>query len=201
MSIKTDPALYKSEFVRNPLDRYWTETPVTRALVRRLPEGVRTIWDPAAGRGDLLQVFIDAGFDAVGSDLDPSEFVAPCPISQMDFLKKHMAAAPLAELGVNMMATNPPFGDKAEAFVRQALTYTNIRIFAFLMRSEWKHAKGRMDLFTEQPFSKEIVLTWRPRWDWWFRDKPEASPRHNYSWYIWDREDPHLPTEWATREN
>jgi hypothetical protein len=86
---------------------------------------------------------------------------------------------------IDAIITNPPFGKKAEAFVRKASKATqSVRYMAFLLRSEWKHGSKRLDLFEPgSHYAGEIVLTWRPRWDWWFRDKPEASPRHNFSWF------------------
>jgi hypothetical protein len=75
----------------------------------------------------------------------------------------------------------------SERFVRTALSYeTKV---AMLLRSEFASAGGRDDLFCDEAgYAFEVKLTSRPRWDWWFRDKPKSSPRHNYSWFVWDKE-------------
>jgi len=200
LTAKTDPSLYSSGFERNALDRYWTGAQEAAAIARRIPAGVTTIWEPCAGRGDLVKVLQDFGYQTFASDIDLSEFdPSICQAEQCDFLKDTPEFVTFEQ--IDMIVTNPPFRDNAERVVRRALEYQNIRAFAFLLRSEWNSAKSRVDLFEDQPFMKEIILTWRPRWDWWFRDKPEASPRHTFSWMVWDRA--HLSPstqEWARRK-
>jgi hypothetical protein len=201
MSNKTDPALYASEFERNEGDRYWTGPSEAAAIARRVPDYVKTVWEPCAGRGDLARVIKDYGFDVFASDIDPSEFDTTIgPVEKTDFLGDTVPGFFIDEK-IDAIITNPPFGKEAEACVRKALSYDNIDYVAFFLRSEWKHGSRRFDLFNDPKynFSKEIVLTWRPRWDWWFRDKPEASPRHNFSWLVWDRRNPRQHSEWATR--
>lgn len=200
MSVKDDPALYSSNFERNENDRYWTGEAEASAIARRIPSGIGTVWEPAAGRGDLAKVIQGFGYDVFASDIDISEFNANCELEQCDFLGDGTPSF-FIDQQIDAIITNSPFGKKAEAFVRKALTYENVRYMAFLLRSEWKHGSKRLDLF--QPgshYAKEIVLTWRPRWDWWFRDKAESSPRHNFSWFCWDREHVGEPTQtFATR--
>lgn len=206
MTIKSDPSLYKSDFERNRLDRYWTEHPVTTALAQRIPFEKGNVWDPCCGRGDIAQVLKRFGHWPFMSDIDISEVCEASALGklgiqlqQADFLQDNPDF--LLESEIDGIITNTPFGDAAEDMVRHALAYKNIRFFAFLLRAEWDHASTRRDLFTEQPFAKEIVLTWRPRWDWWLTDEEKRarkiaagkdpdinhSPRHNYSWFVWDR--------------
>lgn len=178
--IDDDPALYMSEFERTPKDRYWTDAWVTAALLEMydIPEKV---WEPAAGRGDMVRVLVDHGHDVIASDIDMSEFdPSLCECSQDDFL-----TAKLIPRYIDAVVTNPPY-NLAQKFVEHSLEL-QIPVIAMLLRSEFKHAKRRKHLFGRcSRYLGEIVLTSRPRWDWWFRIKPEASPRHNFSWFIWD---------------
>jgi hypothetical protein len=60
---------------------------------------------------------------------------------------------------------------------------------AMLLRSEFKSGKSqrRREKFGAcMDYWGELVLTTRPRWDYGDPDAPEdASPRHNFSWFIW----------------
>jgi predicted RNA methylase len=200
VSIQNDRALYESDYERNENERYFTEGWVTRALVKHLPDYVLQgkIWEPAAGRGDMAGVLMDQGCDVECSDIDMTEFNLDPGIGRvMDFLKEPVDFAWSEEYSA--IITNPPYGggkvkyegksmEPAEAFVRKALD-TGIPYVAMVLRSEFSSASGRMDLFRPgMGFAYEIVLTTRPRWDWWFRDKPKSSPRHNFSIFVWDRE-------------
>lgn len=189
MAYKDDKALYESNYERNEGDRYWTEQPAAAAMARRIPQGITTVWECAGGRGDLARVIKDFGFNVFASDIDVSEFDTDvCPVEQVNFLGDDLPSFFIEE-EIDAIITNPPFGTDAEAFARKALEFENIRFVALLLRSEWKHSKRRLDLFSEKAhYAQEIALTWRPRWDWWFREKALKSPRHNFSWFVWDRE-------------
>ena len=215
MSVETDPALYSSNYVRLEGDSYFTEPAVTRALARRLPDRVKKIWEPSCGRGDMARVFMDYGFDVYGSDINAEAFQEDCPFEKLDFLSGQLPGF-YCEEKIDAICGNPPFGDLAEKFVRRALTFEDIGFVAFVLRSEWKHAKGTLDLFTDPKYhyAKEIVLTWRPRWDWWLPldqqlkidpktgKKVKMSPRHNFVVQVWDREHVGPPIqEFATRTN
>lgn len=200
MTQATDPTLYTSAFERIPKDRYWTHPSVTAAFLRRfhslVSEGVvppveGQVWEPSCGRGDIARCLIDYGYELICTDIDMSEFDAGLPVicQTQDFLSEELPDYLLPQVGAIVM--NPPY-DKAEEFLKRALSFENVRVVAAVLRSEFNSAKGkrgaRRRLFSQPPFAYEIVLTSRPRWDWWFRDKPEASPRHNYSWFVWDRQ-------------
>jgi hypothetical protein len=162
------------------------------------------VWEPAAGRGDMAAVLGDFGYDVVASDINLSDFdPGICDSFEYNFLGPQLSPTKAQLSGpIQAIITNPPFGKEAEAFVRTALSYQDVRYCAFLLRTVWKSASGRVDLFTDPKhhFAYEVALTWRPRWDWWFREKAEKSPMHNYSWFVWDREwtGPNT-THWAVR--
>lgn len=206
MAKTNDPALYESGFERFDKDRYWTQPWITQALLDTVSVP-NMIWEPAAGRGDIVTKLIDNGRDVVASDVDLSEFdYFLCPTIQHNFI---MAVPPLYEghPDIKGIITNPPYNQPrgiADDFVRHGLFLMEnfgIEFMAMLLRSEFCRGKRRRDMFGDNPmYAGEIVLTSRPRWDWWFRDEPEASPRHNFSWFIW-RNDPEfltnrMPQQW-----
>jgi hypothetical protein len=51
-----------------------------------------------------------------------------------------------------------------------------------LLRNEFDCGLKRVGLFENYPFSAKLVLTSRPRWI----ENSKTSPRHNYSWYVWN---------------
>ena len=191
-SIRTDPIYGASNFEREEGDRYWTEPWVTTALLNlwSLPEG--RVWEPAAGRGDMVQVLQDFGFDTYASDINMSEYLGPDPCGMVSFLKGDLQAFFYAcrEHNINSIITNPPYkGKLADQFVSQAIHLMEtdqIEMAAFLLRAEWNAAKKRARLFDHEFYAGEVVLRKRPRWDWWYADKSEHGPRHNFSWFIWD---------------
>ena len=194
MSKETDPALFESGYERNRLDRYWTNPWMTQALVREL-SAVRysipdTIWEPAAGRGDMSRALYECGHRVHSSDIDMSEF--DYDIGQgheCSFLDEFQAPE-----GVKAIVTNPPYNVPrgiADDFIRQGLSFFEgeVEFVAMLLRSEFRCGKSRKDMFGECPhYMGELVLTTRPRWDYGDLDAPEkAAPRHNFSWFLWHK--------------
>ena len=125
-----------------------------------------SIWEPAAGDGNIVSALRRAGALVRLSDIKTG----------FDFLGPHNTAAP----GVHAIVTNPPY-NLAEAFIRHALDMP-VQYVAMLLRNEYDCAKTRSDLFERDSFWRKIVLTKRPYWT----ENRTASPRHNYAWYIWN---------------
>jgi hypothetical protein len=178
-----DPAMCgQLAYARKAHDAYWTEPWVTETLLDRVSFRGR-VWEPAVGVGAMAQVLMARGYPLVASDLIDHGFP---PTEQADFLQH------LGLLGDQpySIVTNPPY-HVAEAFIRHALRLTQPvgGMVAMLLRSEYRHAKSRIDLFEGPPFRAEIALTRRPRWI----AGTTGSPRHNYSWYIWDWRHDSLP--------
>ena len=186
MTIENDPAMLKSNYVRTAKDRYWTEPWCTEALLDFIPLPSR-VWEPAAGRGDITDVLQEHGVYVISSDIDMSEyyrFGLPEYHQGVNFQSDFFS-----ETGVDahVIISNPPY-DKAVEFIRHALNEIKVEKLYLLLRSEFKSASGRADIFGDSYYYQgEIVLTKRPRWDWWFRDKSKYHPRHNYSWFCWNR--------------
>ena len=203
MTVETDPALYSSNFKRNAGDRYYTEPWVTEAFLRTWGNQLDSyrdlsVWEPACGAGDMVYALENRGYDLVATDIDLSDYGHYHPIyaisfDNFDFLNDGIPIKCFGDEPVAII-TNPPY-KLAEEFIRQALAYMNsddgpdVRLVAMLLRSEYHHAKRRRDLFTpEVGFAGETILTSRPRWDdWWNGKPPKAAPRHNFSWFIWQK--------------
>lgn len=66
-------------------------------------------------------------------------------------------------VGFDWIITNPPF--------------------AFLVKSQFWHAKRRLSLFDEFPPSYILPLTWRP--DFFFKDDHGGSPLMDVMWCVW----------------
>lgn len=131
----------------------------------RLPENT-VIWEPAAGEGDMAGV-LQTYFETVyATDI----------MDGTDFLKSSIDAA-------DWIITNPPFS-LAEAFIRRAAKLG--KPFAFLVKSQFWHAKRRLSLFDEYPPSYILPLTWRP--DFLFKErngKKGGSPLMDVMWCVW----------------
>jgi len=193
----------KSGYERRSNEQYFTAPWCTRALVQFIPAYVqkRAVWEPAAGRGDIVKVLIEHGYDVSPGDIDPSNWDYDLgKLTQQDFL----GTEPSLDTGENFSAviTNPPYGggnvlydgrkmSPAEAFIRHSIAH-GIDYIAMLLRTDFNHSQKRRDLFEGDagiPFAQEIVLTSRPRWDWWEEADPweeRKSPMHNFSWFVWD---------------
>jgi hypothetical protein len=70
---RLDPAMLgTSGYERRQRDSYYTQAWVTEALVSQV-ELRNTLWEPAAGRGDMTAVLRDAGYRVTESDIAWSE--------------------------------------------------------------------------------------------------------------------------------
>ena len=83
-------------------------------------------------------------------------------------------------VGFDWIITNPPFA-LAEEFIRKAASLG--KPFAFLVKSQFWHAKRRLSLFDEFPPSYILPLTWRP--DFFFKDDHGGSPLMDVMWCVW----------------
>lgn len=173
--MRDDPAMGNLGYERQSSDYYPTPAWCTEALLRELPKGRadERVWEPACGDGRMSEVLIQK-YHVISTDLVDRGY-SP---GGVDFLAQ-------TEMQGNSshIVTNPPY-EMAEEFLRHALALTKPHsgLVAFLLRNEFDSAKTRRDLFANPPFWKKLVLTKRPRWF----EGEGASPRHNYSWFIWD---------------
>ena len=156
-----------SGYKRKRYDAYQTPDWVTDVLCRHLRR-VDYVWEPAAGKGQMVHALRNNGIKVIASDL----------ISGQDFI----TVVP-GEVPVPAIITNPPFG-KAEAFIRRALMWTEPSgLVAMLTNIDFDSASTRIDLFRDHPaFYAKIVLLRRIVW---FQRK-DAHPSSNHCWLIWD---------------
>jgi hypothetical protein len=157
-----------SGYVRQEMEDYSTPPWVGAVIARWLQrQSVRSIWEPAPGRGQLGRALAAHGFSVHETDTD--FFLFP------------------QAMEVDALVTNPPYGKRgelAERFIRRALDM-NVPIAAFLLRVDYDSAKTRADIFRDCPsFAGKIVLLDRIVW---FEREGGKSPSENHAWFIWDR--------------
>jgi hypothetical protein len=158
------------------LDLYSTPPCATEALLRveQLPHW---IWEPAAGRGAIVNVLCDRGHAVVASDIAdygfPLHFVT-------DFLTTAKAPA-----GTECILTNPPFQIITE-FVAHALDLCPCVIV--LARLAFLEAESRSEILERRGLAR--VHVFRNRLPMMHRDGwtgPRASSAVAYAWFVWDR--------------
>lgn len=154
-----------SGYARKENDLYETPRWVTEALVPHLKR-VKTIHEPAAGTGKIVDVLIDYGYAVSSGDLSAGD----------DFLK-------CERLDCDAVVTNPPYG-MAQEFIERALDLTDPSgMVAMLLRTDYDHAATRNHLFDRSSaFAKKLVLTKRIKWF----ENTKGSPSFNHAWFIWD---------------
>jgi len=171
------PAIGESGYARLADDAYRTPAWVTEALLGAV-DLRGSVWEPAAGEGDMVEVLERGGRFVFATDIRASNFR-----TSVDFLAPNSHWAISAR--PDSIVTNPPYA-LADAFIRRALDLTEtVRgMVAMLLPHEFDCAASRADLFARHPaFACKLILTRRIRWVG-FDDR--ASPRNNHAWLIWD---------------
>lgn len=119
----------------------------------------------------MSRIMSERGHDVYSSDLEFQGYGE----GNIDFLATNLPK------DVNWIITNPPFS-LADQFIRKAFEH---RVsFAFLLKSQYWHAKKRVDLFYEMPPTDICPLTWRP--DFLFKKRGKGSPLMDVMWCVWD---------------
>jgi hypothetical protein len=156
-----------SGYERKDRDLYCTPPGVTRSLIPYLPKRVRTIWEPAAGKNDMVDALRLAGYDVLGTDIATGH----------DFLTaKHCDR--------DLIGTNPP-NSKAPKFIAKALELMKPHrgAVAMLLNIDFDCAGSpeRTRLF-QYPFAIRLVLRNRIAWF----EPVIAAPSEHHCWCIWD---------------
>lgn len=151
-------------YKRSAADFYPTPPEATTALLDflKLP-ATTTIWEPACGENHMVRVMQDAGYNVISTDLEMG----------VDFLNANCEEC-------DWIITNPPFS-LADQFVRRCIQHK--KPFALLLKSQYWHAKKRLELFRLYPPSFVCPLTWRP--DFMFKQRGKGSPLMDVMWVIW----------------
>jgi hypothetical protein len=161
-------SLTLSDKGRSERDFYATPPDATRALFEYLELPPTVIWEPACGDGRICKVAEEFGHDFIASDIqtdfgDTADFLTT-PQKQSDVL-----------------ITNPPFYLAAD-FINHARGL-GVGLFAFLLKSQFWHAKKRLPLFRDTRPSHILALSFRLDFDF---GKKGGSPVMECLWTVWD---------------
>jgi hypothetical protein len=160
-------------------DLYETPPQATRALlkVEQLPY---RIWEPACGRGAIVNVLRGVGHEVVASDIANYGIPITAPGNWgRDFLLERTAPA-----GTGAIITNPPYRSAA-AFVRHALDLCPRVIM--LLRLAFLESTGRTDILESGRLAR--VYVFRNRLPMMHRDGwtgPKATSAIPFAWFVWD---------------
>lgn len=173
----------RSAVDRNTTDFYRTPPEVTVALLNFLeehgcirPRSGSVIWEPACGSGEMVEAMKGKGYSVIFSDLYPTGYGGVS--LPRDFLEEK----PML-YDFDWIITNPPFC-QAEKFIRRALELG--KPFAFLLKSQFWHARSRLALYREHPPTYVLPLTWRPDFLWGAK---AGSPTMEVLWTVWNGDD------------
>lgn len=160
-------------------DLYETPSVATLALMRaeKLP---RRIWEPAAGRGAIVNVLEGAGHDVLATDL--VDYGCGYP-GGVDFLIPGIAESYFS--GQQAIVTNPPFKNAAQ-FIERALTF--VPYVACLLRLAFLESEARRAILDEAPLAR--VRVFRKRLPMMHRDGWQGAHSNSgmaFAWFIWDR--------------
>jgi hypothetical protein len=148
---------------------YPTPVEATRALCKQYAEVLkdRTVWEPCAGDGAMMDEIARYCRKVVGTDIVPRRG----DVRQLDMLNSVWPAIPI-------VITNPPF-NIAEDIIRHALHDKPPQFFALLLKATYWHARTRVGLFQNyRPYAVH-PLTWRP--DFLGR----GAPTMDVMWCVW----------------
>jgi hypothetical protein len=137
------------------------------------------LWEPAAGRGAIVNVLREAGHAVIASDLVDYGF--PTHFNGRDFLLEHKVPE-----CCEAIVTNPPF-KLAEQFVSHALDLCPRVIM--LLRLAFLESERRRGILEDRGlarvhvFRNRLPMMHRANWT-----GPKASSAVAYGWFIWSRE-------------
>lgn len=177
MRMKGEVLANRSSQSRSKTDFYPTPPDVTIALLDFLEmDGIlcpseHIILEPACGNGKMVDAMLERGYSVKYSDLFPTGYRGD--IQAVNFL-----TAPM-DTSVDWIITNPPFS-QADQFIHHCLELD--KPFAFLLKSQFWHAKSRLELFRKHPPAYVLPLTWRPDFLWGAKS---GSPTMEVIWTVW----------------
>ena len=168
-------------------DLYETPLPAVTALLRveKLPH---RLWEPACGRGNVVNVLRAAGHEVVATDLvNYGEPITPPGYYGVDFLMERKAPD-----GCEAIVTNPPF-KLAEQFVEHALDLCpRVVMLLRLAFMESERRRGILEgrgLAHVHVFRKRLPMMHRAGWA-----GRRANSAMSFAWFVWNAAH-HGPTE------
>lgn len=166
---------------------YETPEVATRSLLA-LESFTAIVKEPAVGRGAILTVLEDAGYEAVIADLRDREVATRH--GELQQVGDFLLSSPGGTVGYDIV-TNPPYGEVANAFLAHALKVHQPRKMAALLNLNFMcgfEDADRQYVMHENPpsrvyiFSRRLPMMHRDGWD-----GPKASSQMNTAWYVWER--------------
>ena len=163
-------------YAERGFDLYETPASATNALanVEQLPHW---LWEPASGRGAIVNVLRDRGHAVIATDIHdygfPLHFVA-------DFLTQTKAP-----VGCDAIITNPPYQIATE-FTRHALNLVP-RVY-MLLRLAFYESIRRTDVLEQRGLAR--VHVFRKRLPMMHRDQwagRKANSGMSFAWFTWIR--------------
>jgi hypothetical protein len=167
----------RHSYAERGVDCYGTPAVAVEALLRteKLPH---RLWEPACGRGNIVDVLRAHGHEVLASDL--IDYGNPTHFYGRDFLMEHKLPR-----GCEAVITNPPFR-LAEQFVAHALELAPLVIM--LLRLAFLESERRCNILEGRGLAR--VHVFRKRLPMMHRDQwagRKANSGMAFAWMIWDR--------------
>lgn len=155
---------------RKAADFYPTPVDASQVLLDQLQLAAGTsVWEPACGDGAMAQVLEANALQVTATDLRIDSGYGQ---GGVDFLAAD-------SIPCDWIITNPPF-NVAPEFIEKALSITpNV---AMLLKSQFWHARRRIELFERLPPALILALTWRPSF---LEAERGSSPLMDVMWVVW----------------
>jgi hypothetical protein len=177
---------HETGFERTDRDFYPTPAWAVEALAEHLDIAGKSVWEPAAGTGKMVEALKGAGAARVYStDIVHRGY----PLDALfDFTSEgNPLALPITV--IDLIATNPPYGRGnrlAVRFIEAGLRRIADRgMLALLLPVDFDSAKTRSHLFRDCPhFLGKVVLTRRIVW-FERSDGEKEAPKENHAWFVW----------------
>ena len=153
------------------------ETPVEATLALLRAEKIPThVWEPAAGRGAIVNVLRDHGHMVYASDLIDYEQLDQ--LARVDFLLEYRAP-----VGCDAIVTNPPYR-LVDEFVRHAIKLAPKKV-CFLLRLAYLEGISRDDVFDTlarvHVFKNRLPRMHRDGWE-----GPKSTSSIAFAWFVWE---------------
>jgi hypothetical protein len=174
---------HETGFARVERDYYPTPTWVLDALAEHVGIAGSTVWECAAGTGEMVEALKAAGAQVWASDVVDRGY----PLDAvLDFV-----SGPAPDIRVDLIVTNPAWGTQgriAVKFIEAGIRHIasgRARGLALLLSTDFDSATTRPRLFRDcSYFTAKLVLTKRIVW-YKRTDGKREQPKENNAWFVW----------------
>ena len=152
--------------------------PIPALLKHITPRG--TIWEPAAGTGEMVRRLEYAGYSVQASGLiDGAGSILTASSNFFNFKEPPH--------GCRTIITNPPNDLNIEFALHALKLMKRARgIIALYQRHEWDTTQESAKVFDHPAYAMKIVCRFRPVWIKPKEGEKKSSPFHRWSWFVWD---------------